>query len=116
MLLKAWVIPLLYLDFEIRRDYIVANLCENRDRPQLNCNGKCYLAKKIAFAKKQEQKQAENNFLSRLIDFTAESPTRILFRFEASTFAILDTPLFNFFSRLKNRDILHQIFHPPTLA
>ena len=54
MLVKVWVIPLLYLDFEIRRDYIVANLCENRNRPMLNCNGKCYLAKKL---KEQQQKQ-----------------------------------------------------------
>lgn len=113
MLLKAGVIPLLYLDFEIRRDYIVANLCENRNRPQLNCNGQCYLAKKIATARQQEQKQAENNFLSRLIDFTAETPTHIPFQFEPATYEIWNAPLFSFFSRLSNKDILHQIFHPP---
>ena len=30
------------------RDYIAANLCENRARPQLHCDGKCYLAKQLA--------------------------------------------------------------------
>jgi CarboxypepD_reg-like domain len=36
-----------YLDFEMRKDYIIKNLCENRFKPQLNCNGQCYLAKKL---------------------------------------------------------------------
>jgi hypothetical protein len=67
MLIKVCVIPLLYLDFEIRKTYIIANLCENRNRPKLNCNGKCYLAKKIAESQKQEEKQAEKTYLSSLI-------------------------------------------------
>lgn len=29
-------------------DYIVATLCENRDSPELECNGKCYLSKQLA--------------------------------------------------------------------
>jgi hypothetical protein len=34
------------------RAYIATTLCENRDRPQMRCNGKCYLKKKLAPAKK----------------------------------------------------------------
>jgi hypothetical protein len=33
--------------FELKRDYIAKNLCENRDKPQLNCCGKCYLRKQL---------------------------------------------------------------------
>lgn len=29
------------------RNYIATNLCENRARPELKCDGKCYLRKKI---------------------------------------------------------------------
>ena len=38
-------IPILtyYIDY----DYIVAELCENKDKPILECNGKCHLAKEI---------------------------------------------------------------------
>ena len=32
------------------RNYIAANICENRARPQLHCDGKCYLRKKLAAA------------------------------------------------------------------
>ena len=31
------------LDYVIHYDYIVEELCENRDKPVLACNGKCYL-------------------------------------------------------------------------
>ncbi|MBC7923912.1 MAG: hypothetical protein H7Z75_22795 [Ferruginibacter sp.] len=33
--------------FEFNKAYIVKNLCENRNRPQLHCGGKCYLTKQL---------------------------------------------------------------------
>ncbi len=39
----------------INYDYIVTNLCENRDKPQLQCDGKCYLTKMFA------EKSTENH-------------------------------------------------------
>jgi|GEM_PF-4115022 len=35
------------VDFHADRDYIVRVLCENRDKPQLHYNGKCYLVRKL---------------------------------------------------------------------
>ncbi|MCE6991139.1 hypothetical protein [Dyadobacter sp. CY323] len=40
--------------YQINKEYITRVLCENRDKPQLHCNGKCYLAKKL---KEQQEKQ-----------------------------------------------------------
>ena len=51
---KILVVPFVYLDFELRKEYIIHNLCENRFKPQLHCDGKCYLAKQL-------QKVAEDN-------------------------------------------------------
>ncbi len=34
--------------FEANRDYIASELCENRDKPQTRCDGKCYLKKQLA--------------------------------------------------------------------
>lgn len=62
------MIPMIYVNFELRRDYIVNNFCENRARPQLHCDGKCYLAKKIATANEQQAQQAEREFISKLIE------------------------------------------------
>lgn len=40
--------------YQVNRDYIARVLCENRARPDLHCDGKCYLAKKL---KAQQDKQ-----------------------------------------------------------
>ncbi|SHM91437.1 hypothetical protein SAMN05720268_1367 [Polaribacter sp. KT 15] len=34
--------------FELNIDYIIEKYCVNKDAPELQCNGKCHLAKKIA--------------------------------------------------------------------
>lgn len=36
------------LDYMANYDYIVNTLCENKDKPELQCNGKCHLSKEIA--------------------------------------------------------------------
>jgi len=41
--------------FQINRDYIVAELCENRYRPQLKCEGNCILMKKMKQTEEQEK-------------------------------------------------------------
>jgi hypothetical protein len=35
------------LEYLINYNYIVSELCENRDKPVLTCNGKCYLADQV---------------------------------------------------------------------
>lgn len=35
-------------EYIMNYDYIVNVLCENKDKPRLNCDGKCYLAKLLA--------------------------------------------------------------------
>ncbi|MNL08946.1 hypothetical protein D3C87_1296900 [compost metagenome] len=46
-----------YLGFEANQNYIAKELCINRDKPELHCNGKCYLMKKLKQAQEKEQKQ-----------------------------------------------------------
>lgn len=43
------------IDFLVNYGYIITELCVNRDRPELECNGKCYLKKELAEASKMEQ-------------------------------------------------------------
>ncbi|WP_157505135.1 hypothetical protein [Dyadobacter beijingensis] len=113
MLIKVWVIPLLYLDFEIRREYIVANLCKNKNRPQMHCDGKCYLAKRIASLDEQEKRQAEKSYMSRLIDQVMDQ--RAVFSF-AQTAVVAELPARTAFSVAPSftpRMAVDDIFHPP---
>lgn len=36
------------IDYVIRYDYISQELCVNTDKPELHCNGKCYVGQEIA--------------------------------------------------------------------
>ena len=51
----------IYAEFKANQKLIAAKLCENRDKPQLNCNGKCYLMKKLKDAEEKEKKQDQAN-------------------------------------------------------
>ncbi|WP_247236035.1 hypothetical protein [Telluribacter sp. SYSU D00476] len=117
MLVKAWVMPLLYLDYELRRDYIIKNLCVNRNRPQLRCNGKCYLAKRLADSRKQEERQAEQSFMYSLLVQVAEGwdhPT--LFQPPQTQVLDLPTPSYSYTASLVVSTAVDDIFHPPSVA
>ncbi|MCF2447636.1 hypothetical protein L0657_27015 [Dyadobacter sp. CY345] len=43
--------------YQINKEYITRVLCVNRDKPQLNCNGHCYLAKKLKAQQEKEDQQ-----------------------------------------------------------
>ncbi|WP_143559472.1 hypothetical protein [Sphingobacterium sp. JB170] len=49
--------PVLYTIYEYDTKLFVSMFCENKSRPQLKCNGKCYLAK---MQKEQEDNDASN--------------------------------------------------------
>ena len=100
-----------YAEFKANLKYITAYLCENRDKPQLNCAGKCYLEKKLKEAEENEKKQ-ENNaqkkgaydlfFIAKNID--APLPITIV---EKEKPAVNTFPLPTFAS---------EILHPPPAA
>lgn len=50
----------IYASFELNQKYIASTLCVNRDKPEKNCNGKCYLTKKIQQAEEKERKQEQD--------------------------------------------------------
>ena len=43
--------------YHANKDYIARVLCENRDKPQLNCDGKCYLAKQLKAQQDRQDKE-----------------------------------------------------------
>lgn len=76
--IKTLLVPFVYLDFELRKGYIVQQLCENRFKPEVHCDGKCYLAKQLHKvvennASKEAQKHA--SFLKKIVEDTFEQLT-----------------------------------------
>ena len=114
MLVKAWVIPLVCLDYEVRKEYISKSLCVNRDKPKLKCNGKCYLARKLAEASQQQERQAEQDFVASLIYQVMSSNNSYSFAPTLpDTFSGADTVNYRYQSLFKNRLLIGSIFRPP---
>src|ERR1044071_5964326 len=47
------------LDYFLHKKYIATVLCENRNKPQMHCNGKCHLKKQL-LAEQKNERQALN--------------------------------------------------------
>ena len=43
--------------YHLNKDYIARVLCENRDKPQLHCDGQCYLAKQLKVRQDKQEKE-----------------------------------------------------------
>ncbi len=102
------VLPL--FQYLIDKDYIAEFLCVNKDKPELNCDGKCYLAKMLQ--KKKEDKK--NNLPSiNLQDY----PLALVATdsFEKTTITNTANKRNNFYSNLYRLDFEFAIFHPPTI-
>lgn len=83
MLIKLLAVPVICLQYVVNKDFIVANLCENRDKPTMHCNGKCLLNKQLAKAHEshdaQNQKGATVNisidYFQTTEEFTLQQPS-----------------------------------------
>ncbi len=49
----------LFVSFKLNQQYIATELCINRDRPELQCNGQCVLMKKMKELEKREHEQQQ---------------------------------------------------------
>jgi len=48
ILLQTFSQVVIVAEYYANKDFIAKNLCENRDKPMMHCNGKCCLKKKLA--------------------------------------------------------------------
>ncbi|MDP4150772.1 MAG: hypothetical protein Q8927_03745 [Bacteroidota bacterium] len=68
MLGQTFSTCMVVLGYRLNKDFIARNLCENRNKPAMHCEGKCYLCKKLKKEDKKDQenpeRRAENRFES----------------------------------------------------
>ncbi|MGY0039015.1 hypothetical protein [Pedobacter sp. NJ-S-72] len=48
---------MVYASFEANQKFIAENLCENKSRPWMYCNGHCYLMNKLKQTEEKEKEQ-----------------------------------------------------------
>lgn len=94
-------------------DYIKNELCVNREKPELQCNGKCYLMKKLAEASDSDSEKGneKNHSLATeySIVFFQEIKTDYLSLFVKQQNTRIASP----YNKLYKFDYMGFVFHPP---
>ncbi len=110
LLLKP-VIP--FLEYAVNYQYITQVLCENKAAPELECNGKCYLMKKLAKASEDEKPLSSHkkSMSESEVLFYQEFQQNIIFT-STPSFVLVSNLYFNNYSYL----LFKTSFRPPTLV
>ncbi|MDF0716406.1 hypothetical protein PY092_09620 [Muricauda sp. 334s03] len=94
-------------EYVVNQDYIAEYLCVNKDKPMLNCNGKCYLAKML----QEEQDEKKQNLPSiNLEEYPIGFVDILLCDFVGGSLKKDRLPEF---TSSKPRQFTNPIFHPP---
>ncbi|MFA9388363.1 MAG: hypothetical protein ACERKD_01060 [Prolixibacteraceae bacterium] len=104
------IIPL--LEFQVFNDYIVNQLCENKDVPDSCCQGKCYLEKRLNEAGSTSNSENEDRVPEkRFRQFESNLPKEILSTrcFFMLSLAYAEISVQYTFQNYK------EIFHPPCM-
>lgn len=100
------------ISYAVNYEYISTELCENKDEPEMNCNGKCHLKKELAKEIQQNNPVSESkkiNFVETSLLFCLEI---LPFTFEKTFFEEENQKLV-YYSNLYQEENTFSIFHPP---
>ncbi len=100
----------IYAGYELNSKYIATKLCENRDKPWMHCNGKCYFMKKLKQAEdreKSEEGQAQKSLLQQVF---YSKPLAV--KFHSHILQVMPVPN----SKVALPQVYYPIFRPPQLG
>ncbi|AGA80227.1 hypothetical protein [Echinicola vietnamensis] len=109
VVLNSMVFSVIQMDYVLNKEYIAENLCINRDKPELHCDGKCFLAEKLKEAQDQQEQQPGSIDVSR--DFGLYILQENHFGFQQLTIPPFSNT--SFYQRGKYYNTTTDIFHPP---
>ena len=111
---RSWAV----LYYELNKEYIAKNLCENRDKPELKCHGKCKLMKAMAALEQKDQSKENsqsNSVPNYLQEFFFTEKINFLPKFTFQDFSFQENTKQLFFFKHSCKDAyLASSWHPPT--
>lgn len=111
VLLQSLSTVVILAQYMANKDYIAKNLCENRDKPQMHCDGKCCLKKKLAKEAKQNAPTPRNQKNQQIVTlFFSENKLN----FQLHSFFAAAKTYFSY-NELATANFHHSVFHPPTV-
>lgn len=100
-------------EYVFNYDYIAKELCENKAKPEMKCNGKCHLMKELAKASDNENPMSSDKKVSQQEFEVLFLPT--ITSFEICTFLEpISMENHTIYHNLYSYDILSSVFHPPS--
>ena len=101
------------LEYVVNYDYIVNELCENKLKPELKCNGKCHLTKELAKASEGNSDNSSDKKITfeqnEIVFFQEIKPIEI-----RQIYFLNKTSIGNNYSNLYFHLNDCAFFHPPT--
>lgn len=103
------ILPL--INYAVNYDYIVKNLCENKAKPEIMCNGKCYVSKQLAKSNTEQTTQNGQKINAPTIDVFLITED---FKFHLSDNNFINNnSISTFCTDFYNSILYKNIFHPP---
>ncbi|WP_035678883.1 hypothetical protein [Flavobacterium limnosediminis] len=102
------------LEYVFNYDYIVKELCENKAKPEMKCNGKCHLVKELAKVSESDNPVSQDKK-------TSHAEFEILFLEKSVSFEIanlnfpIQKKIKTNYSDLYFYENTIAVFHPPTV-
>ncbi len=100
---------LIVLNYEVNTSYIIENFCENTDKPEMHCDGKCHLSKQIQ--EDTEQKSEAPATESEVMTFVLSIEETAVFEFDFLESGLAQANSLYLEGDYSNH--LQSIFHPP---
>jgi hypothetical protein len=112
MIIQMTIRPILpFIDYTVNYDYITKELCENRMKPELMCNGKCYLSKELVkTTQEQGNKSPQKISLNSIDNFIINESLDESFILKSGA---LKNSVSSFYTNIYNLLLYNQFFHPP---
>lgn len=82
ILWPSWRMGLVWAWFKANQTFIAKELCINKDRPEMHCNGKCFLMTKM----RDVHRQGHDNFVNGLENLLGKD---LVYVFQAFTLRLL---------------------------
>ncbi len=105
------------VNFRLNQSEIIRLECENKNRPELHCNGKCYLAKQLQKAEEHltEKKQESSRSFEHLkwLETAVFSSPNFLEILVKSNVDEIGSVLFSTYLEKRSMRYLPNVFHPP---
>ncbi len=110
-LLQTFSQVIIVAEYYAQKDYIAKKLCENKNKPELHCEGKCCLKKKLAKEAKEQSPSPTNQKSEQVVNLIGPEA-----KFEI-VYHTTESPAKKYFSfnELKTFSYHHSVFHPPTV-